>query len=494
MKIFWIDLFAGAGGTTTGIHLTVEGSEVVACVNHDEKAIASHYANHPMCKHYTEDVRDMKVVRKIAKQVKELRQKYPDAIINIWASLECTNFSNAKGGLPREADSRTLAYALYQYLTEINPDNVFIENVREFLSWGPLDDRGKPVSRLKGADYLQWVDTMKSFGYDYEYRLLNSADYGAHTKRIRYFSQFARKGFPIIWPDPTHSNKKDDGLKDWRPVKEVLDFTDEGESIFTRKKPLVEASLKRIYAGLKKFVDTDEPSFMVKYNSMNQKGYYRPPSLNEPSPVITAQGRLGVASMVRLPLMTSYYGNSKGAQSVEKPCPTLTTKDRFSLWFIDQQYGNGKPASVNQPANTLTTNPKLHPVSVHRWILNPQYNNKGGSLDKPCFTLIARMDKMPPYLMSAAIGSMPHEINLAKDSPTMIAIKLFMYEHGISDIKMRMLLIQEMLKIQGFPEDYILVGTKADQKKQIGNAVVTLVAKALAESNYNAIRELRQAS
>lgn len=139
MKIFYIDLFSGAGGTTTGIHLLDNPNiRVVACVNHDAKAIESHKANHPECIHFVEDVRDMKVIQHIAALARTLRRDNPGCVIVIWASLECTNYSKAKGGQPRDADSRTLAYSLYDYIEAAQPDYVKIENVREFMSWGPI--------------------------------------------------------------------------------------------------------------------------------------------------------------------------------------------------------------------------------------------------------------------------------------------------------------------------------------------------------------------
>ncbi|PKP11979.1 MAG: DNA cytosine methyltransferase [Bacteroidetes bacterium HGW-Bacteroidetes-4] len=590
MKIFYIDLFSGAGGTTTGIHLTNNDNiKVVACVNHDAKAIESHKANHPDCLHFVEDVRDLKVVDALYNLVRKLRKDYPGCIINIWASLECTNYSKAKGGLPRDADSRTLAYALYNYAEKLSPDNFFIENVREFMSWGPLDKNGKPVSKLNGRDYIRWIKQMCSYGYYYDWKLLNSADFGAYTSRERYFGQFAKNNMPITWPEPTHAKKIINGglfnnhLKPWKAVKEVLDLQDEGESIFNRKKPLVDATLKRIYAGLIKFVAGGEQEFLLKYNSMNRNGKYQAPDINEPCPVVSTQGRLAITSverftmaynsgndkhrvksenepigtlttqnshavvkasflnknysgcpkskvasidkpagtittidhhsLVNVRMLTSYYGNSSGAQSVDEPCPTITTKDRFSAVFIDQQYGTGKPASVSLPAGTLTAVPKLNIVQAkwlmdtnfrnvgssldepgrvitasrkHHYLMNPQYNDKGRSLDRPCFTLIARMDKMPPYLVNVDSGQMVIVIN-EMDSDIMKKIKEFMALYGIIDIKMRMLKVPELLKIQGFPANYILKGTKADQKKFIGNAVVPVIAKAIAKANANAL-------
>jgi DNA (cytosine-5)-methyltransferase 1 len=448
MKIFYIDLFSGAGGTTTGVHLAGPNIQVAACVNHDSKAIESHKANHPNCIHFIEDVRDMKVVRHISALCRNIRKDNPGCVINLWASLECTNYSKAKGGQPRDADSRTLAYSLYDYLEGVDYDYVFIENVREFMSWGPLDEYGRPVSRKNGIDYVRWIKKMTAFGYRYDWKILNSADFGAYTSRERYFGQFAKTGLSISWPQPTHSKNIESGglfenqLKPWKPVREVLDLKDEGESIFSRKKPLVEATLRRIYAGLLKFVDGEKISDCM---------------------------------------LTSYYGNSNSAQSVDRPCPTITTKDRFSAVFIDQPFGTGKPTSINKPAGTLTAIPKFNLVRC-QWLMNPQFSDKGRDLSRPCFTLIAKMDKRPPYLISPKKGTPITKIK-SSDSPVMREIKAFMNKNGIADIKMRMLKVPELLRIQGFPDDYILKGTQGDKKKFIGNSVVPVVAKSIAQGN-----------
>jgi DNA (cytosine-5)-methyltransferase 1 len=488
--VYWIDLFCGAGGTTTGIHLAEANAIVLACVNHDAKAIAAHEANHPGCVHFTEDIRDFAVVLKIKKLVDEVRAKEPNCIINIWASLECTNYSKAKGGQPRNADSRTLAEHLFMYIDELDCDYLYIENVREFMAWGSLDIFGKPVSKDKGKDYLKWVNNIKKRGYKFDFRLLNAADFGAYTSRERFFGQFAKKGMPISWPEATHSKKVNlsPGLFEtprlkWKAVREVLLLDEEGESIFDRKKALVDKTLERIYAGLIKF--SGEGIFIKKYYSGRPAG--KVISCDEPAGTITTVGGQALVSAIHL---NTYYGNG-GVHSIDSVCPTLTTKDRVSVinsHFIDQQYGNSSPASIEVPANTLTNVPKLSLVNVQQWLLNPQFTSKGSSIDDPCFTLIARMDKKPPYIVSAETGQ-GQIIIYENDTPIMIKIKEFMAEHGIIDIKMRMLLVDEMLRIQGFPEGYKLQGTQTDQKKFIGNSVVPLVAKKLVESNYDALKE-----
>ncbi len=525
MKIFWIDLFSGAGGTTTGIHLA--GAKVVACVNHDALAIESHKANHPDCLHFVEDVRDWNVVVTLRKLVKQLRKKHPGCIINLWASLECTNYSKAKGGQPRDADSRTLAHALFMYIEELSPDYIFIENVREFMSWGPLDKNGRPVSRLNGQDYIKWTNKVQSYGYRYDWQLLNAADFGAYTSRQRYFGQFAKTGMPIVWPETTHVKKLvTDGLfpskKKWKAVREVLDLNDEGKSIFQRKKPLSENTLKRIYAGLLKFVAGGEKEFIKRYNGGNPahksistkqpigtittnnrfavvkcaflKKYYsgnpqgKITSLNNPAGAITT---IDHHALIQSTMLTSYYGNG-GAHGINEPCPTITTKDRFSCVFIDHQYGKGIAKGINEPAGTITQVPKQNLVSVSHYLINPSWGGHSSSINKPSPVIIARQDKAPMYIVGIDQGK-PFTVSISpNDSPTMKQIKKFMALYGIIDIKMRMLRVDELLRIQGFPEDYKLKGSKTAQKKFIGNAVVPLIAQKITEANTQALTQLKQ--
>ena len=548
IKLLYIDLFCGAGGTSTGVEAARLNGEkcakVIACVNHDANAIASHAANHPDAMHFTEDIRTLELTPLVA-HIKACREKYPDALIVLWASLECTNFSRAKGGQPRDADSRTLAEHLYRYIDAIHPDYIQIENVEEFCAWGDLDENGKPVSMHRGRCYLRWLSTVCARGYNFQSQILNAADYGAYTSRKRFFGIFARFGLPIVWPKHTHSKEIQDTpdmlfryqLKPWKAVREVLDLDNEGTSIFAKKKPLCERTLERIYAGLIKFVACGKDAFLVKYKSYNRQGHYKAPSIDEPCPTVAVQNRLGVARVqflskqfsgdpydknisIEQPAGTittkdhhaliTYYGNGNN-HSMDEPAPTVTTKDRLAMVtsrFLDMQYGNGTPSSIDDPSPTVTTNPKQQLVSVKPWIMdtsfnnvgrsvdepsqvitanrkwhylmNPQFASPGGSIDNPCFTLIARMDKMPPYLITTeeGLGIEVYET----DSPMTVKVKEFMAMYGIIDIYMRMLNVGELKRIMGFPSDYVLVGTQAEQKKFIGNAVEVNMARVLCEA------------
>lgn len=452
--VYWIDLFCGAGGTSTGIHLANANVKVIACVNHDAEAIKSHLANHPECLHLTEDVRDWEVIVKLKKLVKEVRKKDPNAIINLWASLECTHFSKAKGGMSRDADSRTLATHLFNYEEHLKPDAIFIENVEEFLTWGPLDENGKPIKEHKGIDYVEWRDGFISKGFDYEYKLLNSADFGAYTSRKRYFGVFVREGNKISFPKPTHSRGGVNGLEPWKAVKDVLNLEEEGASVFghnKKGKPFAENTLKRVYYGLKKF--HKEGVFVKRFNGGSVNPQEKSKSANRPLGTILSNN---THAMVKPKFLTSYYGNGT-SHSVEDPCNTLTTKERYAL----------------------------HSVEKKKWLVDTQFSNKGRSVDQPCQTLIARMDKKPVYMISSDIDEqVDNSVEKPGVRPIERLMRYYMRKNGITDVKLRMLFLDELKRIQGFPEDYILTGTKKDKLKFIGNSVVPLMAQRLVEENY----------
>lgn len=555
IELFVIDLFCGAGGLSEGVEeARLNGNrcaKVVCCVNHDKNAILSHDANIPDALHFIEDIRTLEL-SPINTIVERIRELYPDSMIMLHASLECTNFSKAKGGQPRDADSRTLAEHLFRYIDVIDPDYIQIENVEEFMSWGDMDENGKPISMDKGRLYQKWVRNVKKYGYNFEHRILNAADFGAYTTRKRFFGIFAKKSLPIVFSEPTHckGGRQDmfSRLEKWKPVKDVLDFSDEGTTIF-REKPLAEKTLERIYNGLIKFVAGGKDAFLVKYNSMSRTGKYNAPGIDEPCPVVATQNRLGVAQVCFLSkqfsghpesknvsveepagtitcrdhhaFVSAHYGNGFN-RSVDEPSATVTTKDRLSLVtprFIANEYsGGGQHTSIDNICPAILTNPKQKLITCKPWIMNtsfsnigsnieepaqtitanrkwhylmnPQFNSAGSSVDNPCFTLIARMDKMPPYLVATESGQVAIEI-YDNDSPMTVKIKEFMALYGIVDIKMRMLRIPELKRIMGFPEDYVLVGTQADQKKFIGNAVEVTQAKKNAEALCAKLRELR---
>ncbi|GAL83455.1 Site-specific DNA methylase [Sporocytophaga myxococcoides] len=572
MNLYFIDLFCGAGGVTTGIlRAKFKGksiAKVIACVNHDPLAIKSHSANHKGIHHFIENIRTLDLSALVA-LVATIRKKDPNAKICLWASAECTNYSKAKGGLPRDADSRTLPNHLFRYIEALNPDYFWMENVEEFMAWGPLDENGKPLSRKNGRDYLRWVEIVKSYGYEYDYRILNCADYGAYTSRKRYFAQFAKSGLPISWPAATHSKNPSidlfSNLQKWKPVKDCLDFKDEGKSIF-REKPLSTKSYERIYAGLIKYVAGGYEDFLAKYYSGKPEGKVIPTSgpagtiktsdahsyvkisflkkylgndsksginngksVEEPCPVITCQNRLAI---VQTKFLAKYYSNGGELSSVGQVCSTLTTKDRISLvqpkfwldknfsgrynhqsidspagailtndkhclmtsqYFINKHYsGMHNHQNINQPSGSILTKDKyslVKCISGEKYLLNPAWGGHSTGIESPCPTIVARQDKAPLYYVSVEKGIIAIPV-FETDSEIVRKIKEFMALYGIVDIKMRMLKVPELLKIQGFPQEYILKGNQTDQKKFIGNSVPPPMVQALIERSYSAISEM----
>lgn len=465
-KVFCIDLFCGAGGTTTSI-AGVEGMEIIWCINHDAGAILSHSLNHPDCEHSTEDIRTFDVAPLVT-LVKRLRAEAPGCKILLHASLECTNFSKAKCG-PKDADSRTLANDLFRYLDALDVDILTIENVEEFLTWGPLDEEGNPIKEKAGEFYDEWVETLttKYFSNVCAEDILISADYGGITIRKRLFLQFAKNPNHIGVPEKTHEKSE------WLPVRSVIDEENHGKSMLHRKKALAANTMRRAYKGLIKFGPKAGMRFGIKY-----------------------------------------YGQD-GWQNMENPSGTLTTKDRIYPVFIKMDYGNSFGASLDKPMWALTASPKGDVVYTKRdaFLHNPQYGGSNRSLDKPAATIIARQDKAPlgitesfqhnnknKYLQySTKKDDGLHPIRMVDgrleyiifkdDNEWMVKVKEYCYDNNILDLLMRPLTIEEMLQIQGFPKDYKLIGTKTNQKKWIGNSVEVCVGEAFFSSIYNAINE-----
>lgn len=583
VMFLYIDLLCGAGGTTYALLKAIFGgakiAKVIACVNHDRIAIESHWSNHPEVKHFEEDIRKLsKHLKKLVKLVKHWKALYPAAFVVLWASLECTNFSKAKeGGQPRDADSRTLAYSLLMqwheetkkyvkgdsYIQLLDPDYIMIENVVEFMSWGPMRIKAKtvkasegvyahsilsigkdketkepvylwePLSKRNGIDWLNWCKAIDDLGYHNEWKELNSANFGARTSRNRLFGIFAKTGLPIAWPAPTHAkdpekflqkvkkNKKPkqvDGwvktaagwetaptlfpeysgvnaLQRWQPVRDCLNFDDKGESIFNRKKPLVDATLERIYAGLIKFVAKGDTSFiskyysgrpagkvistdgpagtittvdsqclvqpvsLLKYNSKNGKtNKHVPPSLDEPSPVIPCQGRLGLIQaeyiiqrngdnpdsrivdldgpartitatggnqelVQPINFITMHYSTGENVCSVENPLPTIPTKDRFTVVSTEPlpvgyllNYNHSSDVNdVDKTAPTITAADKLGLAQPEFFIDKHYGKQQNQSINDPAGAILPtdkhRLVEVDPFIMDTNFNNGPQSLD-----------------------------------------------------------------------------------
>ena len=319
-----IDAFAGGGGASVGIEMAL-GRPVDIAINHDPDAILMHKTNHPNTVHLTEDIFKVNL------------KKYTKGqhVALMWASPDCTSHSKAKGGQPRKNGLRILPWAVYKHAKVILPDVIIMENVEEIQQWGPLDAKGYPIPERKGEDYKKFILAMKSLGYIFDCRELVAADYGAPTTRKRWYAVFRRDGKQIKWPVQTHSK---DGINfcKWKQCGDYIDWSDLGKSIFDRKKPLAEATQKRIANGIKKYIINNPNPYIVKnkkafdfiiqYHGETVEGDSRGQLLTEPIKTIDTSNRYGLVSV----FITKYYKTGCG-QQLDTPIGTITTKDRFGL-------------------------------------------------------------------------------------------------------------------------------------------------------------------
>ena len=288
-----VDNFAGGGGASTGIELAT-GRSVEIAINHDPEAIKMHKANHPSTEHYCESVWDVDPVKACRGRKVGLA----------WFSPDCKHFSKAKGGKPVEKKIRGLAWIVLKWAALVKPRVIMLENVEEFQTWGPCipirDSKtgrilvreyqdGFPSTRVaepgevvpvhnqlmtpdpsrKGETYHRWRSQLEALGYEVETKELIAADYGAPTKRKRFFMVARRDGLPIVWPEPTHGPRDSEAVKQgllnpYVPAAEIIDWNIPCKSIFGRKKPLAENTMKRIARGLEKFVFNNPEPFIVQ--------------------------------------------------------------------------------------------------------------------------------------------------------------------------------------------------------------------------------------
>lgn len=484
--LLWVDLFCGFGGIAEGYKKT-QNNFIVAGVNHDRKAVEINMLNHPNSIPYIEDVRDWGVIWKLESLIAQLRVVFPSALVGVHASLECTFFSPAKGGDSRDEDSRTLGYHLEKYLS-LKPDYITVENVPAFRKWGPVyhvskKENGKtlwkynkkgriywsenpkhkvykpftlPIKERECEDYEKWKAIFKSKGFKYDYRISNAADFGEYTRRIRYFSVFAKGSLPITFPDQTHIAKEKHYLKPHlkihNAVREKLNLKDVGVSVFGLNKQgkyYSSKTVSRVLGGCKKFNKQDN-------------------------------------------FTSCYYGasqNGQGVHGIDQPINTITTKDRFCLHHIQYAYGKPTYSDITEPLQTITTVPK--PELVTTWLFDTQFGNMGASIDRPCPTIIARQDKKPLYIVNALEqNKIDQSIAVEGDCQARKELRQFMRENGIFDVTIRQLYAYELAAAQGFPETYILDQKSSTRsKKFIGNSVCPGHAKANSDALYGGIVE-----
>lgn len=291
-KILVADLLCGAGGSSTGAARALAdlGLEMdLVCVNHWPVAIDTHQRNHPEARHYVQDISTVRPHMLVP-------EGYLDLLM---ASPTCTHHSVARGGKPTSDQQRSDPWHIVTWLTELRVKRIIIENVWEFIGWGPVDRRtGRPVKSRKGEYFNAWIDTLRRLGFELEWRKLNAADYGDATTRQRFILMGRSDGKRVHWPMPTH-RRRDAAKADlfatelpWKPAREIIDWSIKGRSIFGRKKPLADKTLARIHAGAVKF-GWPEPFLVILRQHMAGL------SVGQPLPTIAANGNhIGLAEPV----------------------------------------------------------------------------------------------------------------------------------------------------------------------------------------------------
>ena len=448
-KIIAADAFCGCGGATTGFEMKADQlgiDHVSVAVNHWDIAIDTMSVNHPKVRAVRADMMTL-----IPSDVLSGQLDF------FWASPSCTHHSRAKGGRPRENQLRSQPELLYPWIDYGRPKFIVIENVPEFVEWGPLNAKNMPIKKMKGKFFIHFIEGIKLRGYDVDWRVVCCADYGDATTRKRLFIKAVRRGCgKIEWPKPTHAKNPETDLfgtklKKWRAISECLDFDDIGKSVFNRTKPLAEKTMRRIADGMRKYCGIDLQPFLEKMYGTGKSN-----SIDKPIRAQTCVRK----DYICTPFVVDHTNNGK-ARSVDKPIPAQTTKDHVSLItpMVLGQQGGAECRPIDKPVPTIATSGAIRLITP--FVVD---NANGGIIrgaDEPMNTVTVKDQHM---------GVFP------------------MLEDGrIIDIYIRMLKPKELAAAHSFPADYVLTGNRGQQIKQIGNSVPMLTAAAMCES---ALRQL----
>ncbi|MDT8419367.1 MAG: DNA cytosine methyltransferase [Desulfuromonadales bacterium] len=488
-----VDSFAGGGGASTGIEAGL-GRPVDLAINHDPGAIAMHTVNHPHTRHFCESV--WKVDPKEACGGRKVGL--------MWLSPDCTHFSKAKGGKPRKKQIRGLAWVGLKWAGLVRPRVIILENVEEFQTWGPLK-KGQPCPKRKGETFEKWKAQLENLGYRVEHRELRACDYGAPTTRKRLFVVARCDGAPIVWPEPTHGP----GLKPYRTAAEIIDWSIPCPSIFTRKRPLAENTLKRIARGIQKFVLENPEPFIVTYYGAKKGEHFRGHGMGEPLRTQTTENRFALVT----PFLAKHFGGNYSGAGIpmDRPADTVTARDHHSLVSASliRHFGKSIGSGSDDPVPTITAggSGKTGLVTSHLLKLRGTCRH-GQKVDEPMPTVTAggmHIGEVRAFLLK--YYGTEQDPRLEDPLHTITGKHRFglVTVHGepyqIIDIGMRMLTPRELYRAQGFPENYIIDRradgsriTATDQVKYCGNSVPPVFAEALVRANLTDAAQMAEAS
>ena len=498
-----IDNFAGGGGASTGIERAI-GRPVDIAINHDPEAIAMHQANHPQTLHLCESVWDV--------NPREVCAGRPVGLA--WFSPDCKHFSKAKGGKPVEKKIRGLAWVAIRWAATVAPRVIYLENVEEFVTWGPLvegtDGTCRPCPKRKGSTFESFKRALARQGYQVEHRELRACDYGAPTIRKRFFLIARRDGLPICWPEPTHGNPKSKEVQSgkllpWRTAAECIDWSLPCPSIFERKKPLAEATLRRIAKGIMRYVVNAAEPFIVPsfITECAQATSQRNMDINDPLRTQCAQVKGGHFALVSAMLAKHYTGVV--GSDVAEPIGTVTSVDHHSLvtanlvhYHSDKRSNEVRASDPEEPLKTQTTENRHALVTSN--LVKMRGDNIGQDNREPLHTISAQgthFAEVRAFLIKY-YGNEQDGVEINEAMHTVTArdrfglVTVHGEEYAIADIGLRMLAPRELYRAQGFPDDYIigddpaqgLTLTKSAQVRMCGNSVCPPLSRALVEANF----------
>lgn len=398
-----VDNFAGGGGASTGIEMAT-GFSVDIAINHDPEAIRMHKTNHPHTKHYCESVWDVNPVKAC--------DGNPVALA--WFSPDCKHFSKAKGGKPKDKKIRGLAWVALRWAALVRPRVIMLENVEEFKTWGPLNRSHRPIKNKQGVTFNKFVKQLQDLGYEVEFNELIAADYGAPTKRKRFFMVARCDGKPIIWPEPTHAPMDSEKVKQGicqpyvgaytqidfsKPCPSIFDTSEEIKEKYGIRavRPLAPKTMQRIARGLKKFVIDNAEPFIVQVNHSGSDWHYCK-SMKEPLPVITGKHGFGIVEPKIAPIIDKAYGgNYQGNGSkVEEPIDTITTVDHNRLVeakltpYMGTNTTNHPGGDCREPIHTITTGNQqclISPLLIQYHSETSDNGARGQKIEEPIMTV-----------------------------------------------------------------------------------------------------------
>lgn len=443
-----VDGFAGGGGATTGIEQAL-GRPVDIAINHDAAALAVHAANHPKTQHFVSSIYD----------VDPLMATRGRPVGLAWFSPDCTHFSKAKSGKPRSKGIRSLARVAIDWARAVAPRVVMVENVEEFQTWGPVDDEGQPIKARAGEDFRQWLADWTALGYEWEHRTIVAADHGVPTTRKRFFFVARNDGLSITWPEATHGTGRPLA---WLPASGIIDWSLPAPSIFTRKRPLAEPTLRRVAVGTRRYALETASPFIVKYYGTGAAA-----DISAPLDTVTTRDRFGL--VVPTLIQTGYGERPTQAPRVldlAKPLGTVVaggSKHGLVLAFLTKHYGGVVGHDLHRPLGTVTTQDH-HALTTAT--LAPAANRAAE--------------------VRALLARFPDRVGAPSDG----IVRVDGVPHVIGDLGMRMLKPRELFNAQGFPADYVIdpvvngkrVGT-TKQTALAGNSVCPALARALVTAN-----------